>query len=863
MSDDYSVVAVRELRRIFQAQKLLRPFRVRRYEADDILDLDATMVWPSREAHVRLKIDRFIGGGYAGQVYKVILLDVEAPDGPVEGLEKGQAYAMKILVPPKGLSRAIRNLIYGLGFQGAFSLQVNPDAVRAGALWQKFIRRAAKERFGSERAVVDILSTFVDPGLGSCGEISEWVDGRMWPYEIDDNLFERLKWKPGMKEEGLGSPEYRAKKAFMANLVKLMHDMGAYELARQYEWWTLKSQPNALKRLEAEGEPAEGLVAVDFRAGMVLLPFFPQCPADFKLILRGIGRGSLVQFDRGDLARLKSYVQKHETLFEGLGDALDDLEKAEEKYRSSLPDVTHHHIRLLTRPTLWKSISSARILGWKIRNKVDPACAEAFRKNPFLVPLFLFLGFLPVLTPLLFFLEFPGSAVGLWFLWLLPLLGPFVRKLWGRKDVRDHTIKFLTDFSYFRRTFRGRVAETLVRWHRSGRISEGGVVKIAGSPWRICFQLPLSFLPAGLHRLLIDKAYFRERLDFLFVRPFRLYFRTDAREKWLRDMIAEGEEKGMLRPGEAEHIRSQIKESFIQKYLKSLAVHVLTLPITQIVSLVIIFVYLKTHPELTWQQASVAAGLIFGFFQVTPISPGSFLRGAYTTFLVLKERNFKDYKIAFAISYLKYIGYLAFPLQMAYRYPELARFMAGHWATGAVHIVPIFGERGAWLEHTVFDLFYNYPLSLGQRIEKRNARNTAKKTRQWAALLAALGGIALLFLLDWGFIRLYARIPAFRDIWFAALLPPFLMGFAASVWSRKDSLGGRLVTGVFAGILLGIGYAGMNALLTPFLLPDGTGTVLNVNLIGAMAMNAGWRAFLFAILAFAGAFLSETRPIKG
>jgi hypothetical protein len=63
----------------------------------------------------------------------------------------------------------------------------------------------------------------------------------------------------------------------MRDLVGLMRDMGADELARQYEWWTLKSQPNALKRLEADAGPG-GLFAVDFRAGMTLLAFPAQCP---------------------------------------------------------------------------------------------------------------------------------------------------------------------------------------------------------------------------------------------------------------------------------------------------------------------------------------------------------------------------------------------------------------------------------------------------------------------------------------------------------------------------------------------------------------------------------------------------------
>ena len=79
-------------------------------------------------------------------------------------------------------------MLFGIGFQGPFQLQTNQAAARAGALWQKFFRRGAKIRFGDEKTVVDIHATFTDPDLGSCGEISEWIEGRTWRLEVDDNL---------------------------------------------------------------------------------------------------------------------------------------------------------------------------------------------------------------------------------------------------------------------------------------------------------------------------------------------------------------------------------------------------------------------------------------------------------------------------------------------------------------------------------------------------------------------------------------------------------------------------------------------------------------------------------------------------
>jgi len=134
------------------------------------------------------------------------------------------------------------------------------------------------------------------------------------------------------------------------------------------------------------------------------------------------------------------------------------------------------------------------------------------------------------------------------------------------------------------------------------------------------------------------------------------------------------------------------------------------------------------------------------FFQVVPISPGSVCRGVYVVWLMVRERNFRDYMVAAPLSFLKYMGYLSFPMQMAVSYPALSQFMAGRWATSAVHIVPVFGEKGALLEHMVFDACFNLP-----RVFGRWARN---RTRPLLNAWLVLGTAAVVYLLgvrgvDW------------------------------------------------------------------------------------------------------------------
>lgn len=837
MTIDYSVQTIRLLEAVFQRQKIIRPMRIHRYDPGSKLTYKIRGVVPARVAQAKLEVEKFVGGGYAGQVYRVKLLDIGQGEGPIQGLQSGQSYALKILIPPTGFARWYRNMIYALAFQGPFSLQVNPAAARAGAIWQKLIRCGALLRLGSEKAVVDILATFVDPILGSCGEISEWVEGRMWRLEVDDNLDARLKWKGRDSDEGLGSPEYRAKKSFMSHLVELMHEMGALELARQYEWWTCKSQPNVLKRTASDPSPTKGLVAVDFRAGLALLPFLPMCPADFKLIVQGVARGSLVQFDRGHIDKMQHFVREHPEAFAGTEEAVEELKQAEKSYRDSLPDVAHRHLRLFSSRKLWSSILASNILSWKIRNIVDEKAQERFYGNRFLAVIF-------------------------WQLGLLPFLGAFIRKLWGRNDFRQHYRRMFSSLDYFLRAGRARIAETLIRWHRSGRINEERAQRLAQHSWRFFTHLPLSILPAKMHRFFSDRRFFVQSLDYIFVRPLRLYFKAEVRERWLKEIVTQGEKEGMLSGEEAAKIKSQIKEPFVQKYLKSLAVHICTLPVTQIVSVIIAVVYIKLHPELSWQAASVHAGLILGFFQVTPISPGSIARGLYVSFLVLKERNYKDYNIALPLSFLKYIGYLAFPIQMAYRYPSLARFMAGHWATGVVHIVPVFGERGALLEHAVFDIFYNYPLNIRRRLRQRSHLRAGLKTRYWPVAVGVLAGIFLLALMDVIHFQVIGFVPRFGDIWWVALLIPIFMAGAVSFWAGGAAVSKRILGGALCGALIGFFYPGMEAALSVFLTKGLNNGAIPFQFLSKMALIGLWRAFIFAIVAFIGAFAVEVRPLK-
>jgi hypothetical protein len=488
--------------------------RIEQYEAGTELEYDIAAVVSRTKGKVHLRIEKFVGGGFAGQVYRVKILDLETDNGPIGDLAVGGIFAMKILIPPSAFSRLFRNILYWIGFQGPFQLQVNPDAARSGALWQKFIRRGVKVRLGSERGVVDIHAIFEDSTLGSCGELSEWVDGRTWRLEVDDRLDLLKRWIKGKKvdDQRLGSPEYRAKRMFMHDFVKLLHQMGAYEFARQYEWTTWKSQPNCLKRTPAEDNSSDGLVAVDFRAGLALLPFLPMSPGDIKLIAQGLRRGSLVQFDRGDMGKLEQFVTTHNDAFSDMHHQLEELKSAEQVYRNSVPDISHNHLRLFFSPRLWSTMLRSAVNGWKVRNLIDARWHQRLQANVVLTLIFGLLGF-------------------------IPLIGRFIRRIWGQPSWRKHYQAMLTSSGYLSKALRARVIEYIIGWHRAGRLGNEKALNLAPRIWPCVYHLPLSLLPVGIHKFMTDWQYAKERLSYYLLRPVRLYFNNELREQWLREMV--------------------------------------------------------------------------------------------------------------------------------------------------------------------------------------------------------------------------------------------------------------------------------------------------------------------------------------
>ena len=701
-SPGLSVEVGRELQKIIDGAQLIKRYPPSRYDVGDLLNLNLIGVCPDVKGKAVFQIEKFVGGGFAGQVYRVKLIEIDSNHHTsIKSLEVGHIYAIKILIPPSQFSLMFRNFVYWLAYQGPFAAQVNFAAARVGVLWQKLIRRGAQIYFGTEDAVCDTYATFYDDNFNSFGEVNEWVSGRNWKFEIDDQIFQRKKWKKldQIPDNGsINSPEYLAKRKFMAKLVQLLHDMGAPELARQYEWSTMKSQPNALKRIESLNGKGDGLTAIDFRAGLALLPFLPMSPADFKLIIKGLFRGNLVQFDRGNMEKLADFIDQNKEAFRDLIPAYEELLVREPQYRESLPDISHQGLKLIYKKLLRQSVKQGLVDGWKSKTLVDTERQDKLNRSSFRFIIFYLAG-------------------------IIPLFGKFFRRIWGNRKYAQHIKHIFTERGYFGRTLRAKQAHALIDWHRDGRVTEQKAFKLVEKPFRFWLQrFFIGWMPPKWHRFFTDGKYAWESIKYTVTYPIHFYRDAEFRETWLLQQVEAGHEEGMLSDEEAAYIRDRVKDPFIQKYLKCVAVHVATLPITQVIS-VVAAIYAMIRFGQTWSEGLLYAGAVLAAFQATPISPGSLVRGTYVLYLMIKERDIKNYWIAALISFWHYIGYLGFPIQMVAKFPALSRLMAGRWATNIVHIIPVFGERGALLEHWVFDLFFNIPISLRRKFK----RNKQKK----------------------------------------------------------------------------------------------------------------------------------------
>jgi hypothetical protein len=166
-----------------------------------------------------------------------------------------------------------------------------------------------------------------------------------------------------------------------------------------------------------------------------------------------------------------------------------------------------------------------------------------------------------------------------------------------------------------------------------------------------------------------------------------------------------------------------------------------------------------------------------------------------------------------------------------------------------VHIVPVFGESGALLEHWVFCLFYNWPLTIRHRIRKRIQLRASIRKRFWHIGVCAVAAAVIFGLADVAYLRHAGELPGLKTIWWLSVFLPMLCGSIVTLGCGGATLGERFFGAAVCGTMVGILYTAVSTMLV-----FSSGIT-----VGAVITNLLWRIFLFSIFSFIGAVITELK----
>jgi hypothetical protein len=634
-----------------------------------------------------LRVDFSPGSGFAGQVLRA---------EPLRGVVWGRAgpgphppVALKILRPRSSLKTAFRDGLFHLSFQTSYAARLEEPALRAGLIWQEILRQAVRVELREWLSVTQPLGYYWDASAGSYVEIHQWVEARAAAYQVDDDLLQHER----SPQAGENQFEMRRKRRVMEQLVDLCHRIGAHGLARQYEWYTFVSQSNVLTLSHSPAE-APKFVVVDCRPGLSIPFFLPLSPAHASIIAKGLRRGVLVHFDQCDLSQLDAWLAIHPDLAIELRSLADRLRIDNARYRDGLPDLWQRRLNFWKDASQWKKVCLARSQAWQRRGSLSPRAAKRLK-----------------LSRLLFWL-----ALGLD---NFPLLGPVLLRWLGNFAYRRHVSALLRNTFYRKQAIDAQRQVDLEDWLAVGRIPEGRANRLTGSsPRYLAEKFVLSWLPAWLHRLLVDPQARRGFIVNKLALPFDLCFRKQKRREWLCEVIAKQRDRGLVSRAKADELCAQANEPRLQGFVRDLG----------------FCLELEIFSKLTYLALAVY-GLSSGDFWLLglalfgPIPPSGIARGLYSLARLGWElpgilrrgdrRGLTALCLGIAVAPWRFIGNLFAPLEMLFYYRRLSLLLADHFVSQMVRGVPVFGGEGRLLEYWAFQMTFNLPLSVYRRLVKK------------------------------------------------------------------------------------------------------------------------------------------------
>jgi len=656
------------------------------------------------EHQAQFEIEKYCGGGFAGQVYRARLVSCDDTWLPL-----GSAVALKFFSPRSGFRRFFRDILYFLSFQGPFPHQYNEASVRTGLYLTRALRWVSQVEFGSECHINDCHGTFWDDHICAFAEVQEWVEGRITDPEVDSGILTRWRHnrrvrrarRAGTASELLleSTGEIAAKKAFMNALVKVCAGLGLDDLARQVYWWTGMSQANVLTR-NSEGRPPE-FVWVDRRPG---LPGWLLSLGDFPLLAQAIQRGSIPPFDRIDFGRLRGYPKAPDRA--AWQSVVDRLQAVDEEYRGSQLDLFGHRLRLITSGRLRQSVARGIVDYWHRTGRVDDRTRDGLLRSWFRI--------------------IPHVLVS-----CVPVIGRRAHKFIGSAAYRGHVRRVLLDYPYTWEYLDRARKTSVAGWRRDNRTSDARAERLLRSiPLYLLDRICFWWSPASWQLFLTDWAYAWRSTKRAFANSYRYIFdlpyRRHVNLEWVRQRTDEDVRHGYVSREEAEVFVSTAGADAMQQYITGIMVTIALLPASEITFVLLAAAGLASIKDFESLREGLRAlgwwALPLGLMLLT-MSPGGVMRFLYCVCQWIRHPRV-SYAAASALALFRAVGYLSFPVQIARTYPQFSGYLLTWSVCHLVNMVPVFGERGGLLNIWATTVLLSWPASARTwRAERRHERH--------------------------------------------------------------------------------------------------------------------------------------------
>lgn len=571
--------------------------------------IDGNPLWTSS-----FKIVEKLGEGYAGQVYKVLDQETETP------------YALKILRPESNVKEHARNVLFRGAFGADFAPAINEPAVRHGLIWQTLFKRGAKVLFDNEAMIPTPKGYTFIPEFNAFAELHEFIEGKTA--------------LPGDKRKN------QRKRQFMDNAVSLATQMGAYQVARQYEWWTMLAGANVMERED------ESLVAVDWRSGIALPFFIPLSPGDIPIIINNLKKGHFVNFDYADFTTLDQFVKAHEEAFTDLLPFVAELKNLDQQYRQTMQQATVQFLQE--------------------EYSLDPEIANNLVKSKNVYRAYMFNDTLP------------GGAL--------------LHQLLYSSVYQEHLQKMITDKQYRDSWLSLGKDEDLKNWQRTDRITPNKADELTQKQWLyMLHKIFFSHMPR-----VIQKATDNQELQNIakeLTLPIRISRDPKLQVEWMHGLIDEGIQLKLIDTSQAEKLKLQATDEQMRKYIVELAA---VIPLIEAIT----FPVSATGVYILTGDPVLAAAIFASPISPPGVARGVYVATRLAQ-EVPKARRDKNYRLVAArtagtaIAPISKIGTLFVAAQMAISHAEMANFLASYFGIKVARKIPVYGVGGGTLEHYV------------------------------------------------------------------------------------------------------------------------------------------------------------------